>query len=173
MPPALREAGRRDLGTASIRHLDSLLEQHLYPAFRSRRMGTFDHKVVDAFVQSMERNGVGLATQANAFDKLKAILLDAHRLGLYDENPFDGVKPPQYDPKRAVIPSPAQLRTLNTAGDHAFRLVGRPHERLRPAQRRSVRRQRQQHRRRRRLPRHRAGQPDHQALRAAQASGRR
>ncbi|WP_183107134.1 hypothetical protein [Streptomyces sp. 1114.5] len=107
----------------SLRHPDSLLEHHLYPAFRSRRMGTFDHKVVEAFIRTMERNGVGLATQSNAFDKLKAILLDAHRLGLYDENPFDGVKPPQYDPKRAVIPSQAELQAIRAAGDDTFRLV--------------------------------------------------
>ncbi|MEU8927066.1 tyrosine-type recombinase/integrase [Kitasatospora sp. NPDC048545] len=117
------KAGQRHLGAASLRHLDSLLEHHLYPAFRSRRMGTFDHKVVEAFIQTMERNGVGLATQSNAFDKLKAILLDAHRLGLYDENPFDGVKPPQYDPKRAVIPAPLQLRGIREAGDETFKLV--------------------------------------------------
>ncbi|MGW4650745.1 tyrosine-type recombinase/integrase [Kitasatospora sp. NPDC004289] len=117
------KAGQRDLSPASVRHLDSLLEHHLFPAFRSRRMGTFDHKVVDGFIQTMERNGVGLATQANAFDKLRAILLDAHRLGLYDENPFDGVKPPQYNPKRAVIPSPAQLQEIRTAGNDAFLLV--------------------------------------------------
>ncbi|MFJ4850771.1 MULTISPECIES: tyrosine-type recombinase/integrase [unclassified Streptomyces] len=117
------EAGQRDLSAASLRHLHSLLEHHLYPAFRSRRMGTFDHKVVETFIQTMERNGVGLATQSNAFDKLRAILLDAHRLGLYDENPFDGVKPPQYDPRRAVIPSVAQLQGIRTVGDDAFHLI--------------------------------------------------
>ncbi|MFJ8442880.1 tyrosine-type recombinase/integrase [Kitasatospora griseola] len=117
------KAGQRHLGAASLRHLDSLLEHHLLPAFRSRRMGTFDHKVVEAFIQTMERNGVGLATQSNAFDKLRAILLDAHRLGLYDDNPLDGVKPPQYDPKRAIIPSPAQLQRIRTAGDDAFLLI--------------------------------------------------
>ncbi|MFI8456036.1 site-specific integrase [Kitasatospora sp. NPDC085464] len=117
------KADQRHLGAASLRHLDSLLEHHLYPAFRSRRMGTFDHKVVEAFIQTMERNGVGLATQPNAFDKLKSILLDAHRVGLYDENPFDGVKPPQYDPKRAVIPSPTQLQGIRTAGDDAFVVI--------------------------------------------------
>ncbi|MGF1431057.1 tyrosine-type recombinase/integrase [Kitasatospora sp. LaBMicrA B282] len=114
---------QRHLSPASIRHLDSLLEHHLYPAFRSRRMGTFDHKVVDAFIQTMERNGIGLATQTNAFDKLKAILLDAHRLGLYDENPLDGVKPPQYDPKRTIIPSLEQLQGIRTAGDDTLLLV--------------------------------------------------
>ncbi|MFF2351853.1 tyrosine-type recombinase/integrase [Kitasatospora sp. NPDC058115] len=117
------KAGQRDLSPSSLRHLDSLLVHHLYPAFRSRRMGTFDHKVVEAFIQTMERNGVGLATQSNAFDKLKSILLDAHRLGLYDDSPLDGVKPPQYDPKRAVIPSPAHVRDIRTAGDDTFRLV--------------------------------------------------
>ncbi|MFE0054084.1 site-specific integrase, partial [Streptomyces sp. NPDC059013] len=73
------KAGQRDLAPASVRHLDSLLEHHLLPALESRRMSTFDHKVVDGFIRTMERNGAGLATQSNAFDKLKAILLDAHR----------------------------------------------------------------------------------------------
>ncbi|MEV8099892.1 tyrosine-type recombinase/integrase [Kitasatospora sp. NPDC085879] len=117
------KAGQRDLGAASVRHLGSLLAHHLYPAFRSRRMGTFDHKVVEAFIQSMERNGVGLATQSNAFDRLRAILLDAHRLGLYDENLVDGVKPPQYDPKRAIIPSIEQLQAIRTVCDDDLLVV--------------------------------------------------
>ncbi|WP_328462367.1 tyrosine-type recombinase/integrase [Streptomyces sp. NBC_00448] len=116
-------SSQRHLAQASLRHLDSLLDHHLLPAFTSRRMGSFDHKVVDRFIQSMERNNVGLATQANTFDKLKSILLDAHRLGLYADSPVLGVKPPQYDAKRAVIPSPQQLHHLRTAGDDAFRLV--------------------------------------------------
>ncbi|MFI0722064.1 tyrosine-type recombinase/integrase [Streptomyces sp. NPDC021224] len=116
-------AGQRHLADSSRRHLDSLLAHHLLPAFESRRMSSFDHKVVDTFIQSMERNGVGLATQSNVYDKLKAILLDAHRLGLYEDNPLDGVKPPQYDPARTVIPSPTQLSLLRSAGDDAFRLV--------------------------------------------------
>ncbi|MFF4874357.1 tyrosine-type recombinase/integrase [Streptomyces sp. NPDC000961] len=110
------KAGRRDLSPSSLRHLDSPLVHHLYPAFQSRRTGTFDHKVVEAFIQTMERNGVGLATQSNAFATPRSILLDAHRLGLYDDNPLD-------DPKRAVIPSPAQLHGIRTAGDDVFRLV--------------------------------------------------
>ncbi|GGS54335.1 site-specific integrase [Streptomyces pseudogriseolus] len=117
------KAGQRDLGPASVRHLDSLLEHHMLPLLGSRRMNTFDHKVVDSFIQSMERAGVGLATQANAFDKLKAILLDAHRLGLFEDHPLAGVKPPQYDPKRAVIPSPEQLQQIRVAGDDRFRLI--------------------------------------------------
>ncbi|MGW2827471.1 tyrosine-type recombinase/integrase, partial [Streptomyces sp. NPDC001443] len=117
------KAGQRDLAPASVRHLESLLAIHLVPLLGSRRMDTFDHKVVEGFVRDMESNGVGLAAQANAFDKLRAILLDANRLGLYDDNPVEGVKQPQYDPKRVVIPSPGQLRGLRSAGDDAFRLV--------------------------------------------------
>ncbi|MFE9171681.1 hypothetical protein ACFYNZ_19560 [Streptomyces kebangsaanensis] len=71
------KAGQRDLGSASVGHPESLLSIHLLPLLGSRRMSTFDHKVVEAFILSMERNGVGLAAQANAFGKLKAILLDA------------------------------------------------------------------------------------------------
>lgn len=36
---------------------------------------------------------------------------------------MEGVKPPQYDPERAVIPSLAQLREIRTAGDDAFLLI--------------------------------------------------
>ncbi|MGC0334525.1 hypothetical protein RKD23_007515 [Streptomyces sp. SAI-170] len=71
----------------------------------------------------MERNGVGPAVPAIAFDRLKSILLDAHRLGLFDDNPVAGVKPPQYDPQRVVVPSPGQLREIRTAGDDSFLLV--------------------------------------------------
>ncbi|MFH8773700.1 hypothetical protein [Streptomyces sp. NPDC017958] len=34
-----------------------------------------------------------------------------------------GVKPPQYDPAHAAIPSPEQLRAIRTAGDDAFMLI--------------------------------------------------
>ncbi|MGW7286232.1 tyrosine-type recombinase/integrase [Streptomyces sp. NPDC054847] len=117
------KAGQRHLAAASISHLDSLLQHHVFPALGSRRMGTFDHKVVDGFIRTMERNGVGLAAQSNAYDKLKSILLDAHRLGHFEDNPLLGVRPPQYDPKRAVIPSPEQLQSVRIAGDHTFLLM--------------------------------------------------
>ncbi|MFC8390626.1 tyrosine-type recombinase/integrase [Streptomyces sp. NPDC057238] len=117
------KAGQRDLGPASERHPESLLEHHMLPLLGSRRMNTFDPGVVDGFIRSMERVGVGLTTRVNAFDKLKAILLDAHRLGLFDDHPLTGVKPPQYAPKRAVIPSPQQLRRIREAGDDRFRLI--------------------------------------------------
>lgn len=71
------KAGQRHLAVASVRHLDSLLEHHLSPALGSRRMNSFDQKVVDGFIRTMERNGAGLATQSNALDKLRAILLGA------------------------------------------------------------------------------------------------
>ncbi|MFF4780714.1 tyrosine-type recombinase/integrase [Streptomyces griseorubiginosus] len=117
------KAGQRDLGPASVVHLESLLNIHLLPLLGSRRMNSFDHKVVEGFLQTMERNGIGLAAQANAFNKLKAILLDANRLGLFDDNPVAGIKPPQYDPKRVVIPSAEQLRQIRTADDDSFLLV--------------------------------------------------
>ncbi|MGW5867331.1 tyrosine-type recombinase/integrase, partial [Streptomyces sp. NPDC055239] len=106
---------QRHLEGSSLRHLDSLLEHHIFPALGSRRMDAFDHKVVDGFIKAMERNGAGLATQSNAFDKVKSILLDAHRLGLYDGSPLDGVRPPQYDPAKAVIPSVPQLAAIRAA----------------------------------------------------------
>ncbi|MFZ3467944.1 tyrosine-type recombinase/integrase [Streptomyces sp. 4.24] len=117
------KAGQRDLAESSLRTLESLLENHILPTLGSRRMTTFDHKVVDGFIRTMERNGAGLATQSNAFDKVKSVLLDAYRLGIYTENPVLGVKPPQYYAERAVIPSPAQVRDIRTAGDDRFLLI--------------------------------------------------
>ncbi|MFF0110684.1 hypothetical protein [Streptomyces hirsutus] len=164
------KAGQRNPGPASGVHLDSLLNIHLLPLLGSRRMNTSDREAVEDFLLSMERNGVGLAAQANAFDKPKASLLDAHRLGLFDEDPVACIQPPRYDPKRVVLPSPGQLRRIRAAGDDSFRLAGRgPDERMRHAQRRGIRRQPQQHRRRRRLPHRRTGRPHHLPLRAAQA----
>lgn len=86
-------------------------------------MSSFDHKAVDDFVRNMENAGVGAATQSNAFDKLASILLDAHHLGVFDENPLQGVKPPQYTPSRSVIPTPCQLEALRSAGDDSFQLL--------------------------------------------------
>ena len=115
--------GQRAQGPTSLRNIESILKIHLLPGLGSRRMGTFDHKVVEAFIQSMERNGVGLGAQTNAFVRLRMILLDAHRLGLYDDNPLAGVTPPQYAPGRAVIPSLTQLQSIRAAGNDDFRLV--------------------------------------------------
>lgn len=55
--------------------------------------------------------GAFYATQANAFDKLRAILLGAHRLGIYADNPLFGVKPPQYGPAR-----PSSRASSNSVG---------------------------------------------------------
>ncbi|MGY1434080.1 hypothetical protein [Streptomyces reniochalinae] len=37
---------------------------------------------------------------ADAFDKVRAILLGANRLGIFDGNPMEGVVAPQHDPAR-------------------------------------------------------------------------
>ncbi|MCX5277778.1 tyrosine-type recombinase/integrase [Streptomyces virginiae] len=115
--------GQRHLAESSAKQLDSLLANHLLPALRSRRMNSFDHKVVEDFVRNMETAGVGVATQSNAFDKLASILLDAHRLGIFDESPLRGVKPPQYKPSRSVIPTPSQLAAIRSGGDDSFQLL--------------------------------------------------
>ncbi|MFB7464648.1 tyrosine-type recombinase/integrase [Streptomyces sp. NPDC056224] len=115
--------GQRHLAESSVRQLDSLLGCHLLPFFGSRRMDSFDHKVVDEFVRHMEAHDVGSAAQSNAFDKLATILLDAHRLGVYEESPIIGVQHPQYSPARAVIPTAPQLASLRGQGDDSFRLL--------------------------------------------------
>ncbi|MGW3056562.1 tyrosine-type recombinase/integrase [Streptomyces goshikiensis] len=116
-------AGQRHLAESSVRHLDSLLNNHLLPALGGRRMNSFDRRVVENFIRDMESAGVGVAAQSNAFDKLASILLDAHRLGIFDDNPLHGVNPPQYTPSRSVIPDPSQVATLRSSGDEAFQLL--------------------------------------------------
>ncbi|MGX1675475.1 hypothetical protein [Streptomyces sp. NPDC055400] len=115
--------GRAVLTASSVRHLELLFEHHIFPAIGSRKMMSFDHKLVDGFIRTMERAQTGLATQSNAFDKVRAIILDAQRLGLYAENPLEGVKGSQYDPACAVIPSLEQLWGHRTAGDDAWMLL--------------------------------------------------
>jgi hypothetical protein len=83
-----------------------------------RRMISFDRKVVDGFVWAMERSATGPATQSNAYDEFKEILLDAYRMGIFDENPLEGVS--LYNATRNVIPSVAQLRETSTAGSIPF-----------------------------------------------------
>ncbi|MGW1674896.1 hypothetical protein [Streptomyces sp. NPDC002324] len=87
------KAGQRDLGPASVVHPESLL--NIPSAAGQPADGHLRPQGVEGFIRSMEHNGVGLAAQANAFDKLKAVLLDANRLGLFDDNPVAGIKPPQ------------------------------------------------------------------------------
>lgn len=46
------KAGQRDLGPASVVHLASLLNIHLLRLLGSRRMNTFNHKLVEGFLQT-------------------------------------------------------------------------------------------------------------------------
>ncbi|MEY9850010.1 hypothetical protein ABH940_007125 [Streptacidiphilus sp. BW17] len=70
-------AGQRDLSPGSVRSLDSMLSNHLYPALASRRMNTFDFNVVEGFLQTMERGGVSPAAQVSAFNWLTHLSLIA------------------------------------------------------------------------------------------------
>ncbi|MBC3989712.1 site-specific integrase [Streptomyces sp. AC563] len=111
------------LADSSMRQLNSLLEHHLLPILSNRRMSTFDHRIVEGFIQRMKDEGIGTATQANAFAKLQSILLHAYRLGIYTESPTANVVPPHYIARRAVIPSASQLRALLSLGSDNFRLI--------------------------------------------------
>ncbi|MFJ2720176.1 hypothetical protein [Streptomyces sp. NPDC087437] len=129
------KAGQRDPGPASLVHLESLLAINRLPLLGGRRMNTFDHKVVEDFIQTMERNGVGLAAQSNAVDKLKAILLDAHRLGLFDDNPATRTAGDDSLPLVADLMSGCGMRNgeafavnvNNIVADDVYRISRDPH----------------------------------------------
>ena len=54
--------------TGLSRGMGSFFKECEHPESRWS-MGTFDHKFVEAFIQSMERNGGGLGAQTNAFSR--------------------------------------------------------------------------------------------------------
>ncbi|MFL9652769.1 hypothetical protein ACJ7VE_03500 [Streptomyces sp. PB17] len=60
---------------SSIRTVNRILSRQILPVLGSRRINTFTATVVDDFIMSMEERSVGLASQQNAFDTLKKILL--------------------------------------------------------------------------------------------------
>lgn len=71
----------------------------------------------------MEEHQVGLATQQNAFDTLKKILLDARRRGGIPEDPFLGVVPPKYVPRPVTIPTLDEIHSLKAVASDGLRVV--------------------------------------------------
>ncbi|MGC9496371.1 tyrosine-type recombinase/integrase [Streptomyces sp. WG7] len=107
----------------SVRSVTQVLNSQILPALESRRINTFTATVVDDFIMSMEERSVGPAAQQNAFDTLKKILLDARRRGGITDDPFDGVIPPKYIPRKITIPTLDEIHTLKAASGDGLRLV--------------------------------------------------
>ncbi|MGW0655302.1 tyrosine-type recombinase/integrase [Streptomyces umbrinus] len=114
---------QRHYAPGSVRSVNQVLGSQILPVLESRRMGTFTSTVVDDFIMSMEERSVGLAAQQNAFDTLKKILLDARRRGGISEDPFDGVIPPEYVPRKVTIPTVDEIHALKAAGSDGLRVV--------------------------------------------------
>ncbi len=77
---------QRHYAPGSIRTVNQLLDSQILPILDSRRVNTFSSTVIEDFILSMEDRGVGLATQQNAFDTLKKILLAASDTSRYRRN---------------------------------------------------------------------------------------
>ncbi|GAA2249006.1 site-specific integrase [Streptomyces atrovirens] len=107
----------------SIRSGTQVLNGQILPVLESRRMNTFTATVVDDFIMSMEERSVGPAAQQNAFDTLKKILLDARRRGGITEDPFEGVVPPEYIPRKITIPTLDEIHALKAVSSDGLRLV--------------------------------------------------
>ncbi|MGC5039956.1 tyrosine-type recombinase/integrase [Streptomyces sp. DT190] len=132
-----REIGKQSLGTyaatwltrqrhytaGSVRTVNQVLGSQILPVLESRRINTFTSTVVEDFIMSMEERSVGLAAQQNAFDTLKKILLDARRRGGISEDPFKGVIPPEYIPRKITIPTIDEIHALKAVGSDGLRLV--------------------------------------------------
>ncbi|MEU2227007.1 site-specific integrase [Streptomyces sp. NPDC018347] len=115
---------RRDWSESRRAGARSSLNKHIYPELQSRRIDTFTSSVVERFIETMERNEVGLAAQDQAFVVLKTILLSAHRRGAISCHPLTGVVPPQYSAERAVVPDYDTIQLIKKQSpDPRFRLV--------------------------------------------------
>ncbi|MFJ8846680.1 hypothetical protein ACIRFF_27720 [Streptomyces cyaneofuscatus] len=114
---------QRHYAPGSIRTVNQLLDSQILPILDSRRVNTFSSTVIEDFILSMEDRRVGLATQQNAFDTLKKILLDALRRGGIDEDPFDGVVPPDYVPNPITIPTIEEIHALKASGSDGLRVI--------------------------------------------------
>lgn len=109
----------------SVRSVNQVLHCQVLPVLESRRMNTFASTVIEDFIMSMEERSVGLATQQNAFDTLKKILLDAYRRDGITENPLGGVIPPEYIPRKITIPTLDETHARKAAGsDELVLLIG-------------------------------------------------
>ncbi|MFE4667486.1 tyrosine-type recombinase/integrase [Streptomyces sp. NPDC056734] len=116
-------ARQRHYAPGSVRSVTQVLNSQILPVVESRRINTFTATVVDDFIMSMEERSVGLAAQQNAYDTLKKILLDARRRGGITEDPFEGVIPPEYVPRRITIPTLAEIHALKAASSDGLRLI--------------------------------------------------
>ncbi|MET8590549.1 tyrosine-type recombinase/integrase [Streptomyces sp. NPDC005078] len=114
---------QRHYAPGSVRSVTQVLNGQILPVLESRRMNTFTATVVDDFIMSMEERSVGLAAQQNAFDTLKKILLDARRRGGITEDPFEGVIPPEYIPRKITIPTLDEIHALKAVSSDGLRLV--------------------------------------------------
>ncbi|MFF2503598.1 tyrosine-type recombinase/integrase [Streptomyces sp. NPDC058067] len=114
---------QRHYANGTVRTVNQLLNTQLLPPLETRRINTFASTVVDDFIMAMEEGKVGLATQQNAFDTLKKILLDAHHRGAIVDDPFRGVIPPEYIPRQITIPTLDEIHALKEVGSDALGLL--------------------------------------------------
>ncbi|WP_330237169.1 hypothetical protein [Streptomyces sp. NBC_00566] len=112
---------QRHYAPGSVRSINQVLNSQTLPVLESRRMSTFTSKVVDDFIMSMEERSIGLAAQQNAFDALRKILLDARRRGGVTDDPFSGVVPPEYIPRKITIPILEEIHALQEVGGDGLR----------------------------------------------------
>ncbi|MBD0422735.1 tyrosine-type recombinase/integrase [Streptomyces sp. TRM S81-3] len=114
---------QRHYAPGSVRTVNQVLNSQILPVLASRRINTFTSTVVDDFIMSMEERSVGLAAQQNAFDALRKILLDARRRGGITEDPFEGVVPPEYIPRKITIPTLDEIHALKAVSTDGLRVI--------------------------------------------------
>ncbi|WP_066938250.1 tyrosine-type recombinase/integrase [Streptomyces sp. NBRC 110611] len=110
---------QRHLVDGSKRVVKPSLEIWLIPRIGSRRINTFTPKVVEKFIQDLEREeGVTDSILSRSFTTLRSVLKSAENQGATAGNPLKGVVAPEYKPPRVIIPTREERkRAIAEAGD--------------------------------------------------------
>lgn len=115
---------KRGLTSNSIEQYERSLKTHINPRVGSRRVGTFTPGVIEDWLNGMELNKVGLASQKNAYLVLKLVVDAARHRGAITLDPFLDIAPPHYVPNEVIIPTFEELNAIRDAAeDDDLRLV--------------------------------------------------
>ncbi|MEU6357347.1 tyrosine-type recombinase/integrase [Streptomyces sp. NPDC047072] len=108
---------KRGLESNTIEHYELGLKAHINPHVGSRRVGTFTPGVIEDWLNGMELNKVGLASQKNAFLVLKLVIDAARHRGAIALDPFLDIARPNYVPNEVIIPTFEELNAIRDAAD--------------------------------------------------------
>ncbi|MFC7217607.1 tyrosine-type recombinase/integrase [Streptomyces polyrhachis] len=108
---------KRGLTSNTVDQYEGSFRTQIYPRLGSRRVGTFTPGVIEDWLNGMELDKVGSASQRSAYLVLKLVIDAARHRGAIAMDPFLDVAPPDYMPPEVTIPTLAELNALRDAAE--------------------------------------------------------